>query len=312
MNLTELTVVAAVSMFCFSVWFLVSSARQRRRKLEDHRLAADEDGNGEGRLLLANRVPEGGLAAWWWRLIQRTGLDLYPATALAIVVLCGTLLGGFVFLWRLDVEPWLALPAFVVGAAVPLAFFWWRQGRWRRTLQAQLPDALFLLARSLRAGRSLEHAIQLVGEQGTPPLAREFARMYRQIELGIPMEQVVRGTADRLGLIDFNVFASVLSLHRGTGGNLPLLLDRLAATTRDRNQFEGQYRAATVLGRTSAAFIASMVVLILLYFCFFQREWFVRFFDTSESYIGVVLFCTAMALEAAGLALMYFLLKYDY
>ena len=53
-------------------------------------------------------------------------------------------LAGFVFVWRMETEPWLALPAFFLGAGVPLAVFWWRQGQWRRTLQGQLPDTLFL------------------------------------------------------------------------------------------------------------------------------------------------------------------------
>jgi tight adherence protein B len=312
MNAAELSVLAAISMFCFGIWFAVSSARRYRQRQVDRRLAPDdEQAAAETRLFLAS-VPQGGVAGWWRRLIERTGLELDPMMALAIVILCGTLLGGGVFLWRIDIEPWLGVPAFFLGAAVPVAFFLWRQGRWRRIQQAQLPDALFLLARSLRAGRSLEQAIQLVGEQGAPPLAREFSRMYRQIDLGIPMDRVVRGTAERLDFVDFNVFASVLGLHRGTGGNLPLLLDRLAITTRDRNQFEGQYRAATVLGRTSALFIAGMVCLILIYFFFFQRDWALRFFDTSEGYVGLALFCTAIGLEVGGLALMYFLLRYDY
>ena len=115
-----------------------------------------------------------------------------------------------------------------------------------------------------------------------------------------------------VGLVDFNVFASVLSLHRSTGGNLPIILDRLAAATRDRNQFEGQYRAATVLGRYSAAFIIFMVLVILVFLSFFQRDWFLRFFDVSLGYTGLMLFLSAITLEVLGGLLLYWFMKRDY
>src|SRR5947209_3696923 len=134
---------------------------------------------------------------------------------------------------------------------------------------------------SCRAARSVDQAFQLIGEQGVRPLSRDFAGMHSQLELRLPLSQVLHSTSRRLGIADFNVFASVVSLHRTTGGNLPLLLDRLAATTRDRNQFDRQYRAATVLGRYSAAFIGLMAAVILFYFFFFQRDLAQRYFETS-------------------------------
>jgi Flp pilus assembly protein TadB len=242
-------------------------------------------------------------------MITRTGLDLDAAMALAIIVLCGLIPAGIMFVWRNEEEPWLAIPAFFLGMLVPLIFFMWRQGVWRRTMQNQLPDVFFLLARSLRAGRSIDQAIQLVGTQGVPPLSREFNRMYRQMELGLPLNQVLVGASKRLRLIDFNVFASVIDLHRSTGGNLPVILDRLASATRDHNQFEGQYRAASVLGRYSAAFITGLALFILFYFFMFQREMALRFF---ESTVGVFLFCLAVTFEVCGILLLFFLLRHEY
>src|SRR5262249_18553054 len=127
--------------------------------------------------------------------------------------------------------------------------------------------------------------------------------------LGLSLKQVLRNTADRLRLADFNVFASVVGLYRTTGGNLPALLDRLAITTRDRNQFAGQYRAATILSRYTALFIVFMVGVILAYLFTFQPQWTERFFHTST---GLALFGTAMGLEVLGAVWMYFMLRYDY
>jgi tight adherence protein B len=305
-----LAVMAAAAMAVFAVWYFVSAALTARRERLERRLAGDP---ADEPLELVTPPQKPGWAgrfdAGFADLLSRTGLDLDAPLALGVILFCGVGLAAAVFVWRFDQEPWLALPAFFVGVAVPLAFFVWRQNAWRRTLQDQLPDALFLLARSLRAGRSVEQGFQLIGEQGVPPLSREFARMSRQTELGLSLAQVTQSAARRLGLVDFNVFASLLSLHRSTGGNLPLLLDRLATSTRDRNQFDRQYRTATVMGRWSAAFISCLALVILFYFFFFQRDWALRYFETST---GLALLGTALGLEVAGLVLLYWLLRYEY
>jgi tight adherence protein B len=250
--------------------------------------------------------------SYFARMVERTGLDMNTSLALGIIVLFGVILAGAAFIWRGETEPWITLPAFFLGCAIPLVFFLWRQRVWRRTMQNQLPDALYLLARSVRAGRSIDQGLQLVGEAGVQPLAREFARLHRQLELGLSLSQALQITANRIGLVDFNVFASVLSLHRGTGGNLPTILDRVAASTRDRNQFEGQYRAATVLGRYCSAFIVMLACFIIFYLFFFQREWAMKFFDTRYSYAGLYLFCGAIALEILGAIVLVWFLRHDY
>jgi tight adherence protein B len=312
-----LAVFTAVALLVLAGWLLIVRRRTRRREHLERRLG--ETGDGEALLVLDEAVLRGPPPSLgrrvdraFERMIARTGLDLQADLALAIILFAGIVLAVVVFVWRYQEEPWLAIPAFLLGGAIPLVYFWWKQRTWRRQLQLQLPDALFLLARSLRAGRSIDQAIELVGSQGVLPLRREFARMSRQLDLGLSLGTVVRNTADRLGLLDFNIFASVVALHRSTGGNLPFLLDRLATAARDRNQFEGQYRAATVLGRTSAAFIVAMVGVILFYLLFFQRQWASQFFDTSQGYLGVALFASAMLLELAGLALLVWLLRHDY
>jgi tight adherence protein B len=292
-------------------WAAFSAWRERQRQLLQRRIAAEP---GDEPLKLQPKVPDG--EGWadrldraFNRMVERTGLDLDSGAAVAIIVLLGVVLGAVVFVWKQDEDPWLALPAFAVGSGAPLLFFWIRQRIWRRTLNNQLPDAFFLLARSMRAGRSLEQAFRLVAEQGVPPLSKEFARMHRQMDLGLPLGQVLETAAARLDILDFNIFAAVVALQRPTGGNLPATLDRLAVTTRDRIQFEGQYRAATAMGRYSAGFIFAMSMLILGYLFFFDRETAMKFFDSAT---GVSMFLAALALEAAGGVLLFALLRYEY
>src|SRR5262249_49528603 len=305
-------VFTGIAVLVLFVWLVVTSIVGRRREEFKRRMAKDDSDASLTLIELPPTTLSGRMDRGFARMIERTGLEMDTTLALGIILLFGVVFGAAAFVWRFEEEPWVAIPAFFLGCAIPLVFFAWRQRVWRRTMQNQLPDALYLLARSVRAGRSIDQAIQLVGEAGVQPLAREFSRMHRQLELGLSLSQTLQIAANRIRLIDFNVFASVLSLHRGTGGNLPTILDRVAAATRDRNQFEGQYRAATVLGRYSAIFIVSLACFIIFYLFFFQREWAMKFFDTRYSYTGIYLFFGAIALELLGGIILIWMLRHDY
>ena len=192
----------------------------------------------------------------------------------------------------------MAIPAFFIGAAIPFGYFLLRQRTWRRRMQDQLPDTLFLVARSLRAGLSIDQAIAVIGDHGVAPLSREFARMHRQLELGLALPQVLKITSDRLELVDFSVFASVLSLHRTTGGNLAVIMDRLAHTTRDHNQLRGHYRTATSLGRYGNVVLFLMAAGLIAYLGFFHRDLASQYFETTT---GIALFVLGLSLLLGGL-----------
>jgi tight adherence protein B len=308
-----LAVFAATVMAFLAVWTFVSLYIGRRRREFERRLgSSDSSTSSTDSGLMPRPKPvtmRSKMDVGFEGMIFRTGLGINADLAIGIILLFGVMLATVVFIWRHDEEPWLALPAFFVGAAIPLLFFWWRQSTWRRTIQGQMPDAFFLLARSLRAGRSIDQAFQLVGDQGVMPLSREFRRMSRQMDLGLTLPQALQSTARRLDLVDFNIFASVVSLHRTTGGNLPAILDRLATSTRDRNQFERQYQSATVLGRLSAALISTCALVILFYFFFFYRGYWMRYFETTT---GITLFVTAISLFVLGALLLLWLVRYQY
>jgi tight adherence protein B len=307
-----MVVFTGIAVLVLLAWLIISAIVGRRREEFQRRMGQQDSDASLTLIQLPPTTLSGKMDTAFNRMVERTGLDMNTSLALGIIVLFGVICAGAAFVWRFETEPWIVLPAFVLGCAVPLVFFMWRTRVWRRTMQNQLPDALYLLARSVRAGRSIDQGIQLVGDAGVQPLAREFSRMHRQLELGLSLSQTLQIAANRINLIDFNVFASVLSLHRGTGGNLPTILDRIAAATRDRNQFEGQYRAATVLGRYCSIFIVALACFIMFYLFFFQREWAMKFFDTRYGFTGIYLFCIAIGLEILGGLVLVWFLRHDY
>jgi Flp pilus assembly protein TadB len=83
--------------------------------------------------------------------------------------------------------------------------------------------------------------------------------------------------ADTARVTEFDLFAEVLALHAGSGGNLPAMLDRLAASIRDRNQYRGYFRSVTTLARVRAYFVALAAPAALLLYFLFQRDMLDRF-----------------------------------
>jgi tight adherence protein B len=307
-----LAVFLATALLFGAIWLFVSWWMERNRARQARIRQEDSDPT----LLLDDVYGGRGRFGWWGNLqrkaadrMERSDLGLTAAEGLAIILFSGVILAALFFFWRYEAEEsWMAIPAFIIGAAIPLGYFVLRQRAWRRRLQDQLPDTLFLMARSLRAGLSIDQAIGVIGQHGVAPISREFARMHRQMDLGLALHQVLKMTADRLNLVDFSVFASVLSLHRTTGGNLPVLMDRLAHTTRDHNQLRGHYRSATSLGRYGNILVFLMATGLIAYLGFFHRDLASQYFETTT---GTVLFAVGVALLLGSMIVYYFLVRRD-
>ncbi len=153
-----------LSVVFVTAWLVIDWRWRHSRESIERRVTGDDS----AQQIILQPPPVGWAARFdrrFAQMVSRTGLDLDANMALAIIFFCGALLAIVVFLWRYHTDSWVAGPAFLIGAGVPVAFLLWRQQTWRRTLQGQLPDAFFLLARSLRAGRSVDQAFKLIGDQ---------------------------------------------------------------------------------------------------------------------------------------------------
>lgn len=239
-------------------------------------------------------------------LMERTGLGLSPIQGACWILLGGVAAAIAGYVPRQEL--WQSGLAFIGGTIVVLTILIWHAVRHRRLVQSQLPDALFMLARSTRAGQNLEQALHLVGHEGGAAIAPEFRRCAAQIRLGLPIVTALQNMAARLNLLDVNALVSAVALHETTGGNLPMLLDRLASSARDRNHFHGFIRSATALGRLSAFAIALMTPGILIVYCYYQPNYAQTMLQTR---IGLTMIGTALGLEIIGIIWLYRLLKIE-
>ncbi|MCS7159273.1 MAG: type II secretion system F family protein [Gemmatales bacterium] len=195
------------------------------------------------------------------------------------------------------------------GALLPLLVFGYYARKQQENMQRQLPDVIFSLSRSLRANLSLEQAIAHVGEETPNALGREFRRIAEQMYLGLAAPAALESAARRIQLPDFNLLVALVSLHRTAGGNLPLLLDRLATSVRDRNQFRQYFRTVTAQARITAFAIALSVPVLFVGMWYWQPDYVGRFFQSSA---GLSALAVAAILELVGLLWIYWILRVDY
>lgn len=158
-------------------------------------------------------------------------------------------------------------PAALVLGCTPLVWLMYRRNKRFKTFAAQLPDALELIARALRAGHSLAAGFNLVQEEMAAPIGVEFGRVFEEQNLGIPMDQALNSLTDRIPNLDLKFFATALILQRQTGGDLAEILDKIGSLIRERFKIWGQVQALTGEGRLSGVVLLALppVLFIAVY-----------------------------------------------
>jgi tight adherence protein B len=160
--------------------------------------------------------------------------------------------------------PWFSLPlAAVVMFSLPWLWLWNKRRVRLAKFASQLPDGLELVARALRAGHSLAAGLHVVGEEMPAPIADEFSRVFEESNLGISVEEAMKGMCERVPNLDLRFFVTSVAIQRQTGGDLAEILDKIGYVIRERFRILGQVKALTGEGRLSG------VVLICLPFALF-------------------------------------------
>ena len=157
-------------------------------------------------------------------------------------------------------------PAGALGGAVglSLALESWlsrRLIRVRERADEQFRDVLTALAAGTRAGLSLRRALMEAARDAEPPFRQVLEAALHRIQVGEPLEEALEelATASR----DAHLVATLLAVHRRTGGDLPTLLDEVTDIVGRRADTRRQARALGAQGRASGAVLAVLPVVFV-------------------------------------------------
>jgi tight adherence protein B len=199
------------------------------------------------------------------RLLEQAGSSLSPPKFLMICMGVGLAGAAIVVAARVT---FFLIPIAAVGCMLlPIGWLWFKRKRRLAKFASQLPDALELVSRALRAGHSLASGLSLVADEVAAPLGKEFARCYEEQNLGIPLEEALDEMTERVPNLDLRFFATAVILQRQTGGDLAEILDKIGSLIRERFKIWGQVQALTGEGRLSGIVLLALppVLFIVMY-----------------------------------------------
>ncbi|MFZ0311363.1 MAG: type II secretion system F family protein [Candidatus Korobacteraceae bacterium] len=264
-----ITVFLIILVAVFATLFLLLEPSETDKRIQerlstlDHRLAVDGEQTEIVRRVTFSRIP------WIDRILRDTKsaprlqslLDQakmrWTVGRFFFYSSCCMLVGAIIGNWWIPV----GFVGWIPGLALGLAPFGWvlfrRSDRFRR-FNLQLPDAVDLIARSLRAGHSLPSALVNVAEEVADPLGSEFRQCADEMAYGLPFREAMLNLFHRFPLQDLQFLIAAILVQKETGGNLAELLDKTAAVLRSRIQLQQKVKVYTAQGRLTGIILISM------------------------------------------------------
>jgi tight adherence protein B len=173
-------------------------------------------------------------------------------------------------LFSLPLAFWLMLGVLALVVAVPAAFLagyvLLRMARARRInrFSEQLPEAIDIVVRGLRAGHPFRVALGLVARELPDPIGTEFGILIDEISFGLDQQVALDHLAARVGQEDLTFVSIAINIQSQTGGNLAEVLQGLSRVLRNREKLRLKVRALTSEGRLSGIFMTAMPFILFL------------------------------------------------
>lgn len=184
------------------------------------------------------------------RLLLQSGLALNVAGFLGLTLV--GIVAGLILSTVIGLPLFAVIGVGVLAGALPLLYMLNAKRKRMITFEQQLPDALDLMGRAMRAGHAFSGALKMVGDEMPEPVAGEFRITFDEINYGISLQDALQNMATRIPSDDLRYFVIAVLIQRETGGNLTELLDSISALIRARLKLMGTIRVLSAEGRLSA------------------------------------------------------------
>ncbi len=232
----------------------------------------------------------------------------------------GYALAGFVFLITAlpfinPAKPFLMLAGIVVGALfggamllVPGRVLILLRNRRRKRFNLQLVDALASMSNSLRAGFSINQAIEAVVETGENPIAQEFQVFLQQVRVGMNRYDALQSLDQRVASEDLTLVVNAIDIAQRTGGNLTEVFDKISMTIRERMRIEMRVLTLTAQGRLQGMLVGAMPFVLGVAMFFIKPDLMIPFVTSA---FGAIAMAGAAGLVALGGYVIYRIVRID-
>ncbi len=201
------------------------------------------------------------------------------------VITVSILIAGMVYLLQgLFGEGIFLLRLLIAGlfGSLPIVYIMRVRARRLAKFEENLPDAIDLFNRSMRAGHNIQSGLETIGAETVDPVRMEFRRVVEELALGSQLEAALHNLGSRVPLIDLKFFITGLILQRQTGANMVAVLENLSVLIRERLNLAAKMKAATTQQRFSAGLLCALPIVVGLGFWLVKPEYMILLF-TDET-----------------------------
>ncbi|MEN6637006.1 MAG: type II secretion system F family protein [Clostridiaceae bacterium] len=292
-------VTIAFIIACYFIFYLLAMARTKEKRKMDNRvralfdISADDDVN---KRVASDRKRKNPLR------LDQIAEELYVAGVvlraeefITIWILTGAVIPAIALF--LGAPTSICIGLVIIGVAAPITWVTIKKNKRLAVLGSQLSDALTIICNALRVGQSFQAALKSVADEMEEPISREFMRVYRETQYGMPLETSLGRLVSRTQNSDLELVSSAVIIQRQIGGNLAIILQNISDTINQRVQIRGEIRTLTSGGRMSGYIIGALPAFIILLLMFINPGYIDMFFTTET---GRIMMIVSLVLEAIG------------
>ncbi|MBL4800520.1 MAG: type II secretion system F family protein [Emcibacter sp.] len=213
----------------------------------------------------------GQIYSWLDRLITQSGFESKTRNVMALMI--ALTVAVFITLFNflpikslinfISVTPVILVGSFLIGFGGPALFLQRCRDKRKALFNEQLPNAIDVIVRSLKAGHPINAAMELVTLEMPDPIGTEFGLAVDEMTYGLDIQEALENMSDRVDLADFEFMVVSISIQYETGGNLAEILENLSKIIRDRYSLKRKVKALSSEGRISAVLLAVLPVMTI-------------------------------------------------
>ena len=204
------------------------------------------------------------------RMIEQADVHTTVSRLLGFSVVAG-LMGALAASSVLSSIPAIALA--IAAGAFPILHVAWKRKQRLHTFNAQLPDTLDLLSRSLAVGHAFSESLHQVASEMPDPIASEFRITFEEQKLGLSIKLALDRMTERIPLLDLRLCVTAMHIQRETGGNLAEILEKVSHTIRERFKIMEDFRTMTTASRLSGWILCALPFVLVFVLTVFNPDY---------------------------------------
>jgi len=160
-----------------------------------------------------------------------------------------------------------------LAGAFPILYVARKRKQRLQTFNAQLPDTLDLLSRSLAVGHAFSESLNQVASEMPDPIAAEFRITFEEQKLGLSIKMALDRLTERVPLLDLRLCVTAMHIQRETGGNLAEILEKVSQTIRERFKIMEDFRTMTTSSRLSGWILCGLPFALVFVLTVFNPDY---------------------------------------